>query len=74
MIIYPSKDDPIEYPELPPDQTHQPYTQLTKPTNMKPRWLYCQFCHYKVKSDVAWAKCGMCHKQLITITRDKLVR
>ena len=70
--IYPSKEDPTKYPELEKDQTHQPYSIYTRPTNIKSRWLYCQFCKYKVMSDLGWAKCGMCSKQLITISRDKL--
>lgn len=59
-----------EYPELEKDQPNQPYTEITRPTNMKPRYVYCEFCKYKVLTDLPWVKCGMCHKSLFTIMRD----
>jgi hypothetical protein len=56
---------PFSLPDK-PKEIPDPITDSVGEFNLRPRWVYCEQCQYKVITTLPGPKCGKCKNYLIT--------
>lgn len=46
------------------------YTESDIPSNIKPRKVKCEHCHYELITDLPGPKCRMCKRFMITVLNE----
>jgi hypothetical protein len=57
--------EPVEYPERDEESLKPHFDRDTY--NQFHRWLYCQYCKFKVKTNLLGTKCKSCDSYMITL-------
>lgn len=60
-----SKEDPIFSYRL--GTKEEIYSPIEQRYNLKPTFVYCQYCKYYIQTDLANAKCKKCDSNLIVL-------